>query len=320
MRAVVLLLLVAVASAKQFEMEELAKILKRHGMDNYKRTTLGDWLCLIEHESNYDTQKQNTKKNKDGSTDYGLFQINNRHWCDDGTYRPTSNGCKIRCSELLKDDIQDAINCAKHIVSEHKGGLHAWVAWVNKCKGKDMSRYVPDQSSVPDTSCCPVYIPSSALLYCTILWMNSYCNMRAVVLLLLLVAFASAKRYGKGEIANILRRAGMDGFQGISLANWMCLIEHESQYDSEAKNPYNSDGSTDYGIFQINNRFWCKDPNFRGDGNGCGVSCSDLVRDINTSINCAKTVVSQSRDGIGAWVAWRNKCQGKDLSSYVRGI
>ncbi|XP_076139400.1 lysozyme C-like [Alosa pseudoharengus] len=147
--------------------------------------------------------------------------------------------------------------------------------------------------------------------------------MRAVVLLLL-VAFASARKYEKREIAGILRRAEMDGYQGVSLAAsshffpGMCLIEHESQYESEAKGPKNDDGSTDYGIFQINNNFWCKDPNFDGRANGCGVSCSELVRDINKSINCAKKVVKQQ--GIGAWMAWVSHCKGKDLSPYVLGI
>lgn len=39
------------------------------------------------------------------------------------------------------------------------------------------------------------------------------------MLLLLVAAVASAKEYGRRELAGILRNAGMDGYKGVSLAD-----------------------------------------------------------------------------------------------------
>lgn len=52
-------------------------------------------VCLAKHESNYITGAINN--NSDGSTDYGIFQINNRWWCSNGSFH-SANGCKISCN------------------------------------------------------------------------------------------------------------------------------------------------------------------------------------------------------------------------------
>ncbi|XP_029940623.1 lysozyme C-like [Salarias fasciatus] len=133
---------------------------------------------------------------------------------------------------------------------------------------------------------------------------------------LLLVAVSSAKVFERCEWARVLKRHGMDGFRGISLADWVCLTQWESHFNTKATNS-NSNGSKDYGIFQINSRFWCRDGSFSH--NGCNISCDQLLTDdVTAAINCAKRVVSDP-NGIRAWVAWRNRCAGRDLSSYVRG-
>ncbi|XP_029941437.1 lysozyme C-like [Salarias fasciatus] len=94
MRSLVFLLLLAVSSAKVFEHCEWARVLKSHGMDGYQGVTLAGWVCLSQWESSFNTKA--TSKNGDGSTDYGIFQINSRYWCEDGSY--SSNGCNIKCS------------------------------------------------------------------------------------------------------------------------------------------------------------------------------------------------------------------------------
>ncbi|KAL2100245.1 hypothetical protein ACEWY4_004639 [Coilia grayii] len=137
--------------------------------------------------------------------------------------------------------------------------------------------------------------------------------MRALVFLLL-VAVASAKMYERCELARALKADGMDG-HGTSLSGWVCLAYHESRFHTDAKNSANSDGSTDYGIFQINNRWWCTDGKWNN--NGCGISCSALSN-LQTSIRCAKHIVNNHHTGIRAWVAWVNHCQG-DTSSYIKG-
>ncbi|XP_034979046.1 lysozyme C, milk isozyme-like [Zootoca vivipara] len=124
--------------------------------------------------------------------------------------------------------------------------------------------------------------------------------------------------YGRCELAQRLQQLGLDGYAGYSLANWVCTACHESSYNTEAIH-YDSDGSADYGIFQINSRYWCQSPS-EPSSNICGIQCSELLTDnIAVDVACAKIVVDNSPNGLGAWVAWRLHCQGQDLSQYVAG-
>ncbi|KAL2100246.1 hypothetical protein ACEWY4_004640 [Coilia grayii] len=139
MRALVFLLLVVVASAKVYERCELARALKAAGMDRYYGATLADWVCLSKWESSYNTQAIN--HNTDRSTDYGIFQINSKWWCNDGQTPGAKNACNINCAALMTDDIQAAITCAKRVVRD-PNRLSAWVGWRNHCKGKDLTPYL----------------------------------------------------------------------------------------------------------------------------------------------------------------------------------
>ncbi|XP_070597199.1 lysozyme C-1-like [Erythrolamprus reginae] len=140
----------------------------------------------------------------------------------------------------------------------------------------------------------------------------------ALALLLLFIAANEAKVYSKCELATILKRNGMDGYRGVKLGDWICMAYHESRYNSRAVGPRNTDGSRDYGIFQINSRYWCNN-NQGPTANGCNKSCSDFTNDdITNDIACAKRIVRDPQ-GMGAWVAWRNHCKGRDLSQWTRG-
>ncbi|XP_076967494.1 lysozyme C-like [Tamandua tetradactyla] len=137
--------------------------------------------------------------------------------------------------------------------------------------------------------------------------------------LLLLSATVQGKIYERCEFARALKARGMDGFRGISLPNWVCLARWESGYNTRAVNYNRGDRSTDYGIFQINSRYWCNDGKTPGAVNACGIPCSALLQDdISQAVACAKRVVSDPQ-GIRAWVAWRSRCQNQDLTPYVRG-
>ncbi|XP_044726460.1 lysozyme-like [Chrysoperla carnea] len=113
------------ANGKTFKNEcELAKELLKHG---FPKNQLNDWTCLVLSESSGDTKK--THKNNNGSTDYGLFQINDRYWCAHGK---NGKDCNVNCNDLLKDDITLAAKCAKKVYDRH--GFEAWYGWKNKCK------------------------------------------------------------------------------------------------------------------------------------------------------------------------------------------
>uniref|UniRef100_A0A6J0TY44 Lysozyme C, milk isozyme-like n=1 Tax=Pogona vitticeps TaxID=103695 RepID=A0A6J0TY44_9SAUR len=140
----------------------------------------------------------------------------------------------------------------------------------------------------------------------------------AITFLCLLVAVNEAKVFEKCELASILKRHGMDGYYGYSLGNWICMAYYESRFNSRAVGPTNSNGSRDYGIFQINSRWWCSNGQGRT-ANGCKSSCSAFTDDnITNDIQCAKRIV-QDPNRMDAWVAWRKYCKGKNLSSWTRG-
>ncbi|KFO24752.1 lysozyme C [Fukomys damarensis] len=144
------------------------------------------------------------------------------------------------------------------------------------------------------------------------------------VLLILGLALLSSvtiqgKDFERCELAKTLKEKGMDGFHGVSLANWVCLAKWESNYKTQATNYNPGDKSTDYGIFQINSHYWCDDGKTPKAVNACGVSCKALLQDdISQAVECAKRVVKDPQ-GIGAWVAWRKHCQNTDVKPYIKG-
>ncbi|XP_062059237.1 lysozyme C-like [Lepus europaeus] len=145
--------------------------------------------------------------------------------------------------------------------------------------------------------------------------------MKALLILgLLLLSYTvQGKIYERCELARTLKSLGLDGYKGVSLANWMCLTKWESSYNTQATNYNPGDQSTDYGIFQINSRYWCDDGKTPGAVNACHIPCSDLLKnDITQAVACAKRVVSDPQ-GVRAWMAWRSHCQNRDLTSYIQG-
>nr|BAN20655.1 unkown protein [Riptortus pedestris] len=76
MRTLLILALVAfigvAVEGKKFSQCALVKELLKHGIP---KNEMANWICLIEHESGYNTKA--THRNTDGSIDYGLFQVIN---------------------------------------------------------------------------------------------------------------------------------------------------------------------------------------------------------------------------------------------------
>uniref|UniRef100_F5GTS2 lysozyme n=1 Tax=Simulium guianense TaxID=445764 RepID=F5GTS2_SIMGU len=115
------------AEAKQFKTDcEVVRALRQNG---FSENQLRDWVCLIRSESSLKTHA--TNRNKNGSTDYGLFQINSRYWCGQGR---VGGDCKVKCESLIDDNIADDSLCAKLIFKRH--GFNAWYGWQSKCRGK----------------------------------------------------------------------------------------------------------------------------------------------------------------------------------------
>ncbi|XP_004700516.1 lysozyme C-like [Echinops telfairi] len=133
------LFLSVTVQGKVFKRCELAKRLKELRMDGYEGISLANWMCLIKWESSYNTQVKKHIRGK--SSNYGIFQINSHYWCNDGKTPRSRNACRVSCNALLKDDITQAVACAKEVVSRPQG-IKGWVAWRNRCENRDLTQYV----------------------------------------------------------------------------------------------------------------------------------------------------------------------------------
>ena len=100
------------------------------------------------------------------------------------------------------------------------------------------------------------------------------------------------------QIASYLRKSG---FPESSIGTMVCISKYESSYNCDAKNT-NTDGSSDYGLFQINSYYWCSgDP--KSKYNECGISCTSLYN-CQSNSNCAYTVWRQQ--GYNAWYGYKS--------------
>uniref|UniRef100_A0A161MHZ4 lysozyme n=1 Tax=Triatoma infestans TaxID=30076 RepID=A0A161MHZ4_TRIIF len=128
-----------------------------------------------------------------------------------------------------------------------------------------------------------------------------------ITILLLLFTITSAKVMTECELANTLENAG---FSKDKLKDWVCLAKAVSSLNTTAVGGPKSAGSYEYGIFQINDRYWC-DKNQKG--KGCTVKCSDLILedDIDYSVACARIIYNIN--GFSEWFGWIRDCKGKEL-------
>ncbi|XP_043650678.1 lysozyme X [Drosophila teissieri] len=129
------------------------------------------------------------------------------------------------------------------------------------------------------------------------------------LLALCILALATPAILGRTmDRCSLARELSNLGVPRDQLAKWTCIAEHESSYRTGVVGPPNSDGSNDYGIFQINDLYWCQPPSGKFSHNGCGLSCSALLTDdITNSVRCAQLVLGQQ--GWPAWSTW-HYCSG----------
>ncbi|NWU63276.1 LYSC protein, partial [Pterocles burchelli] len=119
-----LALLAPVTKGKVFSQCELARVLQEEGLDGYRGYSIANWLCMAFCESTFNTAAQSVKA--DGSTNYGIFQINSQLWCPTTTApRITSARAMLLSADLLSSNISDDTICAKRIV-RHPQGMDAW--------------------------------------------------------------------------------------------------------------------------------------------------------------------------------------------------
>ncbi|XP_053576898.1 lysozyme C-1-like [Bombina bombina] len=136
----------------------------------------------------------------------------------------------------------------------------------------------------------------------------------SLTLLSCLASWIEAKKYSKCELTRIFGETKLHRYQGIGATTWICITKHESDYKTNAI--HDNGSSRDYGIFQINSRWWCDDGKTANTANGCNKPCSSFMNDdITDDIECAKRVVKDPQ-GLDAWVAYTKHCKGKDMRKY----
>ncbi|KAJ8719035.1 hypothetical protein PYW07_016591 [Mythimna separata] len=126
---VVLLCFMSKTFGKTLTECELVMEFRKHG---FPEDQLKDWICLVNASGFRRTDVVNV--GADGSSNYGLFQINDQYWCSDGD--EPGKGCNVRCKDLALDDVAPQMKCSKIIYGAH--GFEAWFGWVDKCKGKTL--------------------------------------------------------------------------------------------------------------------------------------------------------------------------------------
>ncbi|KAG8566465.1 hypothetical protein GDO81_013263, partial [Engystomops pustulosus] len=131
---IVLILSAIAASSLALDRCSVLRAVKASGVVGIKGSTAGDYVCLAYYASGY-----NPSLNR-SPTEYGMFQINSYWWCDDGKTPGRKNICRVRCKDLLNNNLKDDLACVKRIVQD-PNGLNAWVPWKQNCKGKNLNKF-----------------------------------------------------------------------------------------------------------------------------------------------------------------------------------
>ncbi|XP_021514423.1 alpha-lactalbumin [Meriones unguiculatus] len=119
----------------------------------------------------------------------------------------------------------------------------------------------------------------------------------------LLFPAIQATELTKCEVAHAIK--DIDGHQGVSLLEWICILFHTSGYDTEAV--LKNEDATEYGLFQISNKFWCKSSEIPESQNICGISCDKFLNDdLTDDIACVKKILALK--GIDNWPAHKPMC------------
>ncbi|KAJ5076218.1 lysozyme [Anaeramoeba ignava] len=122
--------------------------------------------------------------------------------------------------------------------------------------------------------------------------------MKITIFLIAIFAVAVVYSISECDTAKYLENAG---FSSTQVPVMVCIAKYESSYNCGATHD-NTDGSEDFGLFQINSYWWCSGgPISKYDG--CHNTCQSMFS-CQTNANCARVVYEQQ--GYTAWYAYRS--------------
>lgn len=260
---------------RAYERCELAKELRyRH---NVPKDQIADWVCIALYSSNLATSAK-------GQNSHGLFQINDEYWCSNNGVR--GKQCNLDCSTLEDSDITDDYQCARQIYDTHQklygNGFSAWNVYEPYCRGRSTEIIA---GCFDDISITPSFKPPSPSYALNVNYADNQISNSIGV-------GGTAKKgkvYERCELARELRYKYNLPLEHIH--TWVCIVQRESNFDTAAVGRLNADGSTDHGLFQISDIYWCSNS---GPGKACSASCSSF-RDANIDddVQCIKKIFDE---------------------------
>ncbi|KAH3856659.1 lysozyme C-like [Dreissena polymorpha] len=172
-----------------------------------------------------------------------------------------------------------------------------------------------------------VYQQKNARIY-SVQFYNGYHNynrlfeitMEADYILLIAMAAISCTLAAKKDRCDVVHALRDKGVPYSDMRNWLCLVKHESNFHYDAVNDNGGDRWSDYGIFQLNSKYFCDQPDGITGTNckklrqkGCSDTCASFKdSDISNDVYCAVRI-KNCYGGYSAWYGWVNRCNGRDL-------
>lgn len=268
------------------------------------------WVCIAKYESSYNTSAIG-QLNADGSGDHGLFQISDIYWCS-----PPGRGwvCGLSCAKLENADISDDVKCMKKIYDEHQrlsgDGFTAWSVYGRHCK-HDVNHFIAGCFGNDDNhndTILPIHKPviSGPLLQ------NDVTKLKKVTK-------GQSKVYSRCELAQELRYK--HNVPKDQIHTWICIAYSLTQLNSSIESAKSFDGTSSFGLFQINSAFWCS--NDGTSGKGCMINCANLIdTDITDDVQCALKIFDEHKrlfgNGFQAWTPYENYCK-YETAETIRG-
>ncbi|GAB1296936.1 Lysozyme-like protein 6 [Apodemus speciosus] len=145
--------------------------------------------------------------------------------------------------------------------------------------------------------------------------------MRALLICLAscLLVVSEGNIINRCTLAKILYEEDLDGFEGYSLPDFRrAVLGFCGKPVQHIKGERERRWSFDYGVFQINSRYWCNDYQSHSE-NFCRINCQELLNpNLISSIHCAKKIVSGS-GGMKNWGSMEGALFGRPLSYWMTG-
>lgn len=290
-RGVIIAMAFQIINAKVFDKCELALELRDKNLVPTEQ--IGAFVCIAERLSNYNTEVVGS------GTYYGMFQISSDFWCQENY---PGKACGVQCASLTDDDITDDLSCVQIIFDEHQrlfnNGFNAWPS----------AQYCQSQADSFVQEC---YIEDNQIIKT----FESVSLRHEKLSGSVSKVTSEGKVYGRCELARELYYQHKMPIEQIP--TWVCIVKHESAFNTSAVGRLNWDGSEDHGLFQISDIYWCG-----ANGKSCGAQCSEFRNDdISDDVKCVKKIHAEhqrlSGDGFNAWTVYP-RC--KDQSSqYTQG-